>query len=172
MTTVHNQVHDTLKQINIKRSAIHIEKARQFNVNDWVLVDRRNLQIKAGNNRSLTNKWIGPYKVTKAIGTHAYQLEVPQGTRWHNVVHTTLLKPFRRRDEPQDMEEDEEDVYEVESIIDSRKNRGVVKYRVRWVGYTQFEDTWETFDKLENCPLRVQEFREKHPNKPRDEREV
>jgi len=45
-----------------------------------------------------------------------------------------LLKPFRRRDEPLDMEEDEEDVYEVESIIDSRKNRGVVKYWVRWVG--------------------------------------
>jgi len=77
MTTVHNQVHDTLKQINIKRSAIHIKKARQFNIVDWVFVDRRNLQIKAGNNRSLTYKWIGPYEVTKAISTHAYQLEVP-----------------------------------------------------------------------------------------------
>jgi len=98
MTTVHNQIHHTLKQINIKRSAIHIEKARKFAVNDWVLVDRRNLQVKAGNNRSLTNKWIGPYKVTETIGTHAYRLEVPEGTRWHNVVHTTLLKPFRTRD--------------------------------------------------------------------------
>ena len=122
MTTVHNQVHDTLKQINIKRSAIHIQKERQFSIDDWVLVDHRDLQIKAGNYRSLTNKWIGPYTITKAVGTHAYQLEVPQGTRWHNVVHTTLLKPCRRRNEPQDMEEDEEDVYEVESIIDCRKN--------------------------------------------------
>ena len=124
MTTVHNQVHDTLKQINIKRSAIVIEKASQFNVNDWVLVDHRNFQIKAGNNRSLPNKWIGPYKVTKAIGTHAYQLEVPQSIRWHNVVHTTILKAFRRRDEPHDMEEDEEDVYKVKSIIDCRKTEG------------------------------------------------
>ena len=129
--TVHNQVHDTLEQINIKWSAISIEKAWQFNVDDWVLVDRRNLQIKAGNNRSLTNKWIGPCKVTKAIATHAYQLEVPQGTQWHNIIHTTLFKPFRRRDEPQDMVEDEEDVHKVESIIDSSKNRGGVKYRVR-----------------------------------------
>ena len=62
-----------------------------------------------------------PYKVTKPIGTHAFQLEVPQGTQWHNVVHTTILKPFRKRNEPQDIEEDEEDIYEVESIIDSRK---------------------------------------------------
>ena len=63
------------------------------------------------------------------------------------------------------MEEDEEGIYEVESIVDARKNRGVVKYRVRWVGYTEFEDTWEVFAKR-NCPLELQKFREKFPNKP------
>ena len=56
------------------------------------MVDRRNLQMKTGNNRSLTHKWIGPFRVTAAKGTHAYKLEVPVGTRWHNVVHTILLK--------------------------------------------------------------------------------
>ena len=172
MTTVHNHIHNTLKQINHKQRAIHIEKARHFNVEDWVLVDRRNLQIKAGNNRSLTNKWIGPYKVTKAIGTHAYQLEVPEGTRWHNVVHTTLLKPLRLRDKQQDMEEDEEDVFEVESIVDSRRYRGVVKYRVRWVRYTKFEDISEILNSLDNCPLKLQKFRERFPNKPHDPKSV
>ena len=34
MTTVHNQIHHTLKRINEKRSTIHIEKATQFNIND------------------------------------------------------------------------------------------------------------------------------------------
>ena len=34
MTTVHNQIHDTLKRINEIRSTIHIEEARQFNVDD------------------------------------------------------------------------------------------------------------------------------------------
>ena len=61
MTTVHNQIHDTLKRINHKRSTPYVDKARQFNINDQVLVDRRNLQVKAGNNRSLTRKWLGPY---------------------------------------------------------------------------------------------------------------
>ena len=77
MTTVHNQIHDTRKRINHRRRAIHLEKAQWFNVGDWVLVDRRNLQVKAGDNRSLTNKWIGPFRVTAAKGTHAYKLEVP-----------------------------------------------------------------------------------------------
>jgi len=80
MTTVHNQIHHTLKQINIKRSAIHLETARKFAVNDWVLGDRSNLQVKAGNNYSLKNKWVGPHKVIETIGTHAYRLEVPEGT--------------------------------------------------------------------------------------------
>ena len=113
MTIVHNQVHNTLKQIYHKQSAIHLKKTRHFDVNDWVLVDRRNLQVKAGNNRSLTNGWIAPYKVRKAIGSHACQLAVPEGTRWHNVVHTILLKPCHQKDEPQYMDKDEPDVYKV-----------------------------------------------------------
>ena len=172
MTAVHNQVNNTLKQIHHKQSTIHLEKAIHFNVDDWVLVHRRNLKVKAGNNHSRTNKWIGPHKVTKAVGSHAYQLEVLEGTRWYNVVHTTLLKPFRRRDEPQDMDNDDSNFYEVESIIDSRRNRGVVNYRVRWVGYTQFKDTREMLDMLNNCPLKLQEFLERFPNKPHDLRNV
>ena len=88
------------------------------------------------------------------------------------MVHTTLLKPIRRRDKPQDMDEDEEEIWEVEEIVNSRKVKGVVQYRVRWSGCTELEDTWETFDHLDNCPEKLTEFRVKFPRKPRDEREV
>ena len=97
-------------------------------MNDWVLVDRRNLHVKAGNNKSLTRKWLGLYKVIKAIGSHFYRLEVPESTQWHNVVHTTLLKLFRRRDQPQDMDENEEEIWEVEEIVNFRRVKGVVQY--------------------------------------------
>ena len=60
------------------------------------------------------------------MGSHAYRLEVPEGTRCNNVVHTKLLKPFRRRDEPQDMDEDEAEVWEVAEIVNSRTVKGVV----------------------------------------------
>ena len=76
MTTVHNQIHDTLERINEKRSTIHIENARQFKIDDWLLGDRRNLQVKAGNNMSLPRKWLGPYQVIKAIASDGYRLEV------------------------------------------------------------------------------------------------
>ena len=63
-------------------------------MDDCVYVDRCNLQVKGGNNKSLTRKLLEPYNVIKAIGSHAYKLEVPGGTRCPNVVHTGLLKPI------------------------------------------------------------------------------
>ena len=106
----------------------------------------------------------------KAITCHAYQLEVPEGTRWHNIVHTTLFKPFYRRYNPQDIDKDETlpYVYKVDSIIDSKTNRGVVKYSMRWVRYPEFEDTWEMLYMLNNCLFKLQKFREKFTNKPHD----
>ena len=100
------------------------------------------------------------------------RLEVPEGTRWHNVVHTTLLKPFRRRDEPQDMDEDETEVWEVEETGYSRTLKGVVQYRLRWAGCTEFEDTRETIAHLDNCADKLQEFRQKFSRMPRHESKV
>ena len=70
------------------------------------------------------------------------------------------------------MDEDEAEVWEVEEIVNSRTVKGVVQYRVRWAGCTQFEDTWETIDHLYNCTEKLTDFRQKFLRKPRDEKEV
>ena len=67
MPTLDDQINNTLKRINEKRSTIYIQKSRQFNIDDCVLVDWRNLQVTAGNNRLLTCKWLAPHEVIKAI---------------------------------------------------------------------------------------------------------
>ena len=64
------------------------------------------------------------------MGSHAYRLEVPEGTNWDNVVPSTVLKPFRSRDESQDIYDDEPEVWEVDEIENSRTVKGVVQYRV------------------------------------------
>ena len=128
--------------------------------------------MKARNNKSLTRKWLGPYKVITAIGSHAYRLEVPEGTRWYNVVHTILFKAFRRRDEAQEMYENEEEIWYVEKIVNSKRVKGVVLYRMWWTGCTVLEDTWETFEHLDNCLEKLQEFQQKFLRKPQDERDV
>ncbi|XP_042351216.1 M-phase phosphoprotein 8 [Plectropomus leopardus] len=55
--------------------------------------------------------------------------------------------------EPADSEQEEEveDVYEVERIIDMRVEEGEVLYRVRWKNYCSDDDTWEPEAHLEDC---------------------
>jgi len=71
------------------------------------------------------------------------------------------------------MDEDEDnEIYEVETILNSRKYAGVVKYRKRLKDYDGLGDTWEEFERLDNCAEKLKVYREKFPNKPRDERDV
>ena len=97
MTTVHSQIQSTLKKINDWCSELRLEKSRQFKVGDQVLIDRRNLTVKAENNQSLTQKWIGSYTIIKAAGCYAYKLELPKSIRLHPIIYTTMVKPFKLR---------------------------------------------------------------------------
>ena len=71
-TTVRNDIYNVLKRINDDRRTLYVANARHFNADNWVLVDRQDLQVNGGNNKSLTQKWLGPYKFINDIGLHAY----------------------------------------------------------------------------------------------------
>eukprot|EP00079_Xenopus_tropicalis_P033456 XP_017947227.1 PREDICTED: M-phase phosphoprotein 8 isoform X3 [Xenopus tropicalis] len=65
-------------------------------------------------------------------------------------------------------QEDEDDVFEVESILDSKIEGGEVLYRVRWKGYDSEGDTWEPEAHLDDCKEVLLEFRRKQAeNKPK-----
>ncbi|XP_033053004.1 M-phase phosphoprotein 8 isoform X4 [Trachypithecus francoisi] len=60
-----------------------------------------------------------------------------------------------------DSEEDGEDVFEVEKILDMKTEGGKVLYKVRWKGYTSDDDTWEPEVHLEDCKEVLLDFRKK-----------
>ncbi|KFO29177.1 M-phase phosphoprotein 8 [Fukomys damarensis] len=60
-----------------------------------------------------------------------------------------------------DSEEDGEDVFEVERILDMKIDAGRILYKVRWKGYTSDDDTWEPEIHLEDCKEVLLEFRKK-----------
>ncbi|XP_012497184.1 PREDICTED: M-phase phosphoprotein 8 isoform X3 [Propithecus coquereli] len=60
-----------------------------------------------------------------------------------------------------DSEEDGEDVFEVEKILDMKSEGGKVLYKVRWKGYTSDDDTWEPEIHLEDCKEVLLDFRKK-----------
>ncbi|XP_074550467.1 M-phase phosphoprotein 8 isoform X2 [Halichoeres trimaculatus] len=76
--------------------------------------------------------------------------------------------------EPADSEQDEgEDVYEVERIIDVRVEEGEVLYRVRWKNYCSDDDTWEPEAHLEDCREVLLTFKKNMPDvKAKKETEV
>ncbi|CAG8546658.1 5021_t:CDS:2, partial [Paraglomus occultum] len=59
--------------------------------------------------------------------------------------------------EGEEMEEDGEDEYEVEAIVDHKKTKGIMKYYIKWKGYPSDENTWESADNL-NCDDLVQAY--------------
>ena len=84
--------------------------------------------------------------------------------RIHHVLHTTMMKPYQGNHQDAD-EDDEQDelFYNVESIVASKRVGRKVKYRVRWEGYTEQDDTWETIENLRNTIQAVRDYHAAHP---------
>lgn len=56
--------------------------------------------------------------------------------------------------------ESEEDVYDVERIVDSRIKNGKKQYLIKWVGYSESENTWEMEENL-MCGELLEEYKKK-----------
>ena len=86
-----------------------------------------------------------------------------------NVIHTSLLKPFKSRDDDEmQIDDEEEDLFfEVENIIDSKHFGQIIKYRVNWKGYDKTDDTWEPFENIKEVMDLIRIFHYLKPNAPR-----
>ena len=74
--------------------------------------------------RKFLPKLIGSFKVQRKVNAVAYELELPECMRIHNVLHCSLLKPYHSDGSYQppslSVFDDEHVQYTVERILDHR----------------------------------------------------
>ncbi|MBW0466622.1 hypothetical protein O181_006337 [Austropuccinia psidii MF-1] len=126
--------------------------------------------------KNLSEILLGPFPILKKVSTHAYHLKLP--SQWksiHPVFHILLLEPVKTSKIPNRNQEpppltiiEEEEVWEVSQILDSKINRGKLWYLVEWKGFSQEPErsTWEPAENLDNCPELTQDFHSSSPDTP------
>jgi hypothetical protein len=148
-----------------KSYADNQRKDIQFALGQDVLLSTVNLN-KMGQKRKLFPRWLGPFRVTEIINDVAYRLDLPPSMKIHNVFHVALLKPYvygKRTPPPVPIEVRGELEFEVEKILDhkehvSAKGKNLTKhpvqrkFLVKWKGYTDEHNTWESEASLKHAP--------------------
>ena len=131
------------------------QPAAKFSPGDKVWLSLRNITSERPSKKL---DWRNAkYTVTKAVGSHAYQLDTSKGV--HNVFHTNLLRPAHINpfpsqviddSQPPAIQVDNNDEYQVDGIMGVRtKKAGRGKIRqllVKWAGYAR--PTWEPLSAL------------------------
>jgi hypothetical protein len=102
--------------------------------------------------KKLDWKFLGPGAITAQIGPSAFRVDLPGLRNVHPVFHASLLEPFSPEGaipHPEAPKQDTlleygDDVYEVERIVERRRNEDDQwEYLVKWAGYPEEENSWE-----------------------------
>ena len=92
----------------------------------------------------------GPFKIVEVLSPLTYQLELPSSWKIHDIFHATLLKPYQETEtygenypRPPPILEEGEELYEVEAILNHRKQGQTYQFLVKWSGYPVSKASWE-----------------------------
>src|SRR5882724_2228413 len=140
---------------------------------DWVWLDGKNLNLLYASNK-LKPRRFGPFTITDRIRQGSYKIKLPPTWKIHPVFHASLLTQAKETIEhgpnferpPPDMVEGSPE-YEVEEIRALKKDRGIWKYLVKWLGYEEAENTWEPLRHLTNAMDKVALYHVRYPDKPK-----
>lgn len=154
----------------------HRRPTPTFHEGDQVYLSSKNIRTTRPSAK-LDHVRLGPFKILYPVGSHAYKLDLPSSMAVHPVFHVNLLTPrddpslpdipHRSLPPPPPVEVQNEEHFEVESILDSRYYRRQLQYLVAWKGYDDpSENTWEPVSNLWNANEARADFHARYPDKP------
>jgi hypothetical protein len=153
-----------------------------FKEGELVMLSSKYISLHMGAGcTKLLPRFVGPFKVLKAVNPVAFKLELPKTMRVHNVFHVSLLKKFTpwpgESVHPPPLIVDTDEEYEVEAVIGRRlkvfgtkktkhthTRRSRVEYLVRWAGYGPEHNQWLPEDEvLRHAQEAVDAYLAEHP---------
>ncbi|XP_077246171.1 uncharacterized protein LOC143886077 [Tasmannia lanceolata] len=117
---------------------------RSFQVGDMVylrLQPHRQSSLKKKGAHKLQPRFYGPYQVASKVGSVAYRLDLPEGSRIHPVFHVSCLKgAIGQNIHPSltlpPLDDEGKVVLNPEAILDMRqrrlRSRTITEYLVKW----------------------------------------
>jgi transposase InsO family protein len=147
----------------------HRSNSPKYQIGDKVWLSTDNLKVTRAF-KTLTAQWLGPYNITKTVGDNAVKLHLPKTMRIHPVVNISRVRPYKEPPEgqtsirpgPVKVTEDREIEYEVDHIVNVRKQGQHMEYLVHWKGYTEEDCTWEPKGNLGNAKTALDLFHERN----------
>jgi hypothetical protein len=136
---------------------------------DRVWLEARNLTTTHPSAK-LAPKRYGPFLVTAAISRTSFRLKLPPQWKIHNVFHASLLTPYKETPEhgpnfPEPSPDliDGEPEWEVEQVLNARRQCNQLQYMVRWKGFSEAHDSWEPANNIHAEQL-IEDFYRQNPS--------
>jgi hypothetical protein len=123
-----------MEQANKHRKEVDYEAGSKVFLNERNIVTARPF-------KKLDDKMLGPFTNLGPVGS-SYKLKLSESMRVHDVFHPDLLRPAVDDPLPGQKNEssgpiviNDEDEWEIDDILNSRRYRRRLQYRVKWNGY-------------------------------------
>jgi hypothetical protein len=113
----------------------------------------KQLSLKQHGKNKLAPKFYGPYQINRKISHVAYQLDLPDKSRIHNVFHVSCLKRVLGQQQKAQtilpmLDEEGRIILEPEAIIATRekrlRSRVIKEYLIKWKNLPEEDVAWES----------------------------
>ncbi|KAL0195094.1 hypothetical protein M9458_008666, partial [Cirrhinus mrigala] len=173
-----NRAHVHLQRA-VRRARTQADRRRRpgpsYEPGQWVWLSTRDLRLRLPS-KKLSPRYVGPFRISRQITPVSFRLELPPEYRISPTFHMSLLKPAGRPEGVENLEGtapqgptpliiDGEEVYRVNTILDSRRRRGRLQYLVDWEDFGPEERSWVPAEDILD-PSLTTDFHASHPDRP------